>query len=103
MFVIRWKQEKDHVASYFSGTMSMPGFGRCPVWDDLADAKRYKTEAAATRDLHAVGRYGKGYSVVALADAQRFDVEEKEAARKAKAAREAAAQTRANARNSSRA
>ena len=84
MFVIRWKQDRFHVASYFSGTMNMPGFGRCPVWDDLDAAKKYRTEAAATKDLHAVGRYGKGYSVVSLADAERINAEEKAAAKAAK-------------------
>ena len=103
MFVIRWKTDKSHVGSYFSGTMNMPGFGACPVWDELAAAKKYRTEANATKDLHRVGRYGKGYSVVSVEAAERFEAEERIAARKAKAAKEAAAQTRANARNSSRA
>ena len=87
MFVIRWKQDKHHVASYFSGTMNMPGFGACPVWDDLDEAKKYRTEANATKDLHRVGRYGKGYSVVALADAERMNTEEQAAAKAAKAAK----------------
>lgn len=88
MFVIRWKTDKDHVGSYFSGTMSL-GFGASPVWGDLGMARKFRTELAATKMLHKVGRYGKGYSVVALSAAEVMEQDEKAAAaaRRAKAAK----------------
>lgn len=61
MHVIRYWPDGG-IPSYFRGTL-----GGCPVWGALDGAHHFRSEANAARQLAALARHGRGYSVVPLA------------------------------------